>query len=369
MTGSIRLLIEQYLGRYAQEKLGISVHDLLALGRQNPNDPSESFNMAYLAIRGSGAVNGVSRLHGQVSRHIFEPLFPHWPEDEVPVGHVTNGVHMPTWDSAPADDLWTEACGKDRWLGTKKTLEQDIRRVSDATLWQFRTAASKSLVDYARERLSRQLTASGASPEAVDVAKHLFDPNALTLGFARRFATYKRPNLLLHDRARLLRLLANPERPVQLIIAGKAHPADQAGQALIQEWINFIRQPETRPHIIFLSDYDMLLTEHLVQGVDVWINTPRRPWEASGTSGMKVLVNGGINLSELDGWWAEAYTPEVGWALGDGKEHGDDPAWDAVEADQLYDLLERQVIPEFYTRDQSGIPTAWVKRMRESMCA
>ena len=157
-------LIEQYLGRYAQDKLGITVHDLLALGRQNPNDSSESFNMAYLAIRGSGAVNGVSRLHGKVSRHIFEPLFPHWPEDEVPVGHVTNGVHMPSWDSAPADDLWTEACGKDRWLGTTKTLEQDIRRVSDARLWQFRTAASKSLVEYARERLSRQLAASGASP-------------------------------------------------------------------------------------------------------------------------------------------------------------------------------------------------------------
>ena len=154
---------------------------------------------------------------------------------------------------------------------------------------------------------------------------------------------------------------------MQLIIAGKAHPADRAGQALIHEWINFIRQPETRPHVVFLSDYDMLLTEHLVQGVDVWINTPRRPWEACGTSGMKVLVNGGINLSELDGWWAEAYTPEVGWALGDGQEHGDDPAWDAVEADALYDLLEREVIPEFYTRDESGIPTAWVKRMRESM--
>jgi glycogen phosphorylase len=360
-------LIEQYLGGYAKQKLGITLHDLLALGRLNPNDSSESFNMAYLAVRGSGAVNGVSRLHGKVSRHIFLPLFPHWPQDEIPVGHVTNGVHMPTWDSAPADDLWTEACGKDRWLGTMKPLEQDIRRVSDARLWQFRAAASKSLVEYARERLSRQLAASGALPEAVDGAKHLFDPNALTLGFARRFATYKRPNLLLHNPARLLRLLANPERPVQLIIAGKAHPEDRAGQALIHEWMNFIRKPETRPHIVFLSDYDMLLTEHLVQGVDVWINTPRRPWEASGTSGMKVLVNGGINLSELDGWWAEAYTPEVGWALGDGQEHGDDPAWDAVEADALYDLLEREVIPEFYTRDESGIPTAWVKRMRESM--
>lgn len=274
---------------------------------------------------------------------------------------------MPSWDSAESDDLWTEACGKGRWLGTVETLERDIRRVSGAKLWQLRTAASKSLIEYARERLSRQLAASGASPGAVDGAKHLFDPKALTLGFARRFATYKRPNLLLHDPERLLRLLTNTQRPVQLILAGKAHPADRAGQALIQEWTHFIRQPEARPQVIFLSDYDMHLTEHLVQGVDVWINTPRRPWEASGTSGMKVLVNGGINLSELDGWWAEAYTPEVGWALGDGREHGDDPAWDAVEADALYDLLEREVIPEFYTRDESGIPTAWVKRMRESM--
>jgi len=246
-------------------------------------------------------------------------------------------------------------------------MEQDIRRVSDSTLWQFRTAASKSLVEHARGRLSRQLAVSGASPEAIDGAKHLFDPNALTLGFARRFATYKRPNLLLQDPERLLRLLTNPHCPVQLIIAGKAHPADEEGKALIQQWVHFIRRPETRPHVIFLSDYDMLLTEHLVQGVDVWINTPRRPWEACGTSGMKVLVNGGINLSELDGWWAEAYTPEVGWALGDSQEHGDDPAWDAAEAVTLYERLEREVIPEFYTRDESGIPTAWVKRMRESM--
>jgi starch phosphorylase len=309
----------------------------------------------------------VSRLHGKVSRRIFTPLFPHWPVEEVPVGHVTNGVHMPSWDSAAADDLWTEACGKDRWLGTMETLEQDIRRISDARLWQFRTAASKSLVECARERLSRQLAASGASPEAVEEAKHLFDPKALTLGFARRFATYKRPNLLLHDPERLLRLLTDRERPVQLILAGKAHPADQAGQNLIREWTRFIRRPEARPHVIFLSDYDMLLTEHLVQGVDVWINTPRRPWEACGTSGMKVLVNGGMNLSELDGWWAEAWKPEVGWALGDGQEHGDDPAWDAAEADALYDLLEREVIPEFYTRNEQDIPTAWVARMRESM--
>ncbi len=360
-------LIEQYLGEYARQKLGIPLLDLLALGRQNPGDPSESFNMAYLAMHGSGAVNGVSRLHGKVSQQLFEPLFPSWPKDEVPVGHVTNGVHVPSWQSAAADDLWTEACGKDRWLGDMESMQRGIRHVSDARLWQFRSAASKSLIEYARGQLAMLLDLSGAPPEEIDQAQHLFDPKVLTLGFARRFATYKRPNLLLQDPERLLRLLTNPDRPVQLILAGKAHPADQAGQALIHEWIQFIRRPEVRPHVIFLSDYDMLLTEYLVQGVDVWINTPRRPWEACGTSGMKVLVNGGINLSELDGWWVEAYDPEVGWALGDGQEHGDDPSWDAAEAGALYDLLEREVIPEFYKRNTEGIPTAWVARMRESM--
>ena len=360
-------LIEQYLGRYAVEKLGIEVHDLLALGRQDPSDSSESFNMAYLAIHGSGAVNGVSRLHGQVSRRLFEPLFPHWPEIEVPIGHVTNGVHMPTWDSAEADELWTEACGKDRWLGSTEALEQNMRRLPDSRLWQFRIDASKSLVAYARERLSRQLAASGASTEELDEAKQLFDPNVLTLGFARRFATYKRPNLLLTDPERLLRLLTNPQRPVQLILAGKAHPADKAGQDLIQEWVRFTRRPEARPHVIFLSDYDMHLTERLVQGVDLWLNTPKRPWEACGTSGMKVLVNGGINLSELDGWWAEAYESDLGWAMGDGLEHGADPSLDGDEARMLYDALERDVVPQFYARNEQGIPTAWVARMRESM--
>ena len=360
-------LMAQYLGTYASDKLGISLDRLMALGRKNAGDSSEDFNMAYLAIRGSGSVNGVSRLHGQVSRRLFQPLFTRWPEDEVPIAHVTNGVHMPTWDSALADDLWTASCGKERWLGTSDHLDADIRKVPDAALWQFRTVASQSLVEYARRRLALELAAAGAPHDEVETAKHLFDPNALTLGFARRFATYKRPNLLLHDPQRLLRLLDNSQRPVQLIIAGKAHPADDAGKALIREWVRFIRQAGARPHVIFLSDYDMLLTEQLVQGVDVWINTPRRPWEACGTSGMKVLVNGGINLSELDGWWAEAYTPEVGWALGDGREHSDGAASDAADADSLYGLLEREVIPEFYTRDEHGIPVARVARMRESM--
>jgi starch phosphorylase len=215
--------------------------------------------------------------------------------------------------------------------------------------------------------LTQQFIASGAHTDEVERARHLFDPDALTLGFARRFATYKRPNLLLHDPQRLLGLLTDRRRPVQLIIAGKAHPADEPGKAMIREWIQFIRGTQARNHVIFLSDYDMLLTERLVQGVDVWINTPRRPWEACGTSGMKVLVNGGLNLSELDGWWAEAYTDDVGWSLGDGRDRGDDPEWDAVEAEALYDLLEYNVIPEFYDRDPNGIPAAWVARMRESM--
>lgn len=360
-------LIEQYLGSYAQSKLGISLYDLLALGRRNPKDSSEVFNMTYLALRGSGAVNGVSRLHGKVSRRIFQPLFPRWPENEVPVGHVTNGVHMSSWDSEEADALWTDACGKKRWTGTLGSLEEDILAVPDSRLWECRASARQSLIEYVRERFSLQLEASGSSPEEVENAMHIFDFNTLTLGFARRFALYKRPNLLLHDPERLLRILTDGRRPVQLIIAGKAHPADREGQSLIWEWTRFARRTEARTHAIFLSDYDMLLTGQLVQGVDVWINTPRRPWEACGTSGMKVLVNGGINLSELDGWWDEAYTPDVGWALGDGQEHGDDPAWDAAEADALYTLLEREVIPEFYDRDQDGIPSAWVKRIRESM--
>jgi starch phosphorylase len=360
-------LIGQYLGKYATETLGISLHDLLALGRRNPDDASEPFNMAYLAVRGSGAVNGVSRLHEQVSRRLFAPLFARWPNDEVPVGHVTNGVHMPTWDSAAADDIWTNACGKDRWLGTTDTLQQDIRRIPDATLWGLRNRGRRALVEYACRRLSWQLAASGMPAGVVERAQHLFNPDVLTLGFARRFATYKRPNLLLHDPQRLLRLLTDPQRPVQLIVAGKAHPADHLGQAMIQEWMRFIWRSEARTHVIFLSDHDMHLAERLVQGVDVWINTPRRPWEACGTSGMKVLVNGGINLSELDGWWAEAYAPDLGWALGDGQEHDDESGWDAAEAKMLYDLLEHEVIPEFYSRDENGIPTAWVARMRESM--
>ncbi len=360
-------LMELYLGSYAADLLHIPLRDLLALGRENPHDDAEPFNMAYLAVRGCGAVNGVSRLHGEVSRRIFLPLFRRWTAAEVPIGHVTNGVHTPSWDSPEADELWTGCCGKDRWLGSLESTREPIRNLADTTIWRCRSVARAALVAYAREQLAEQLAASGAAADQIVGAARLFNPDALTLGFARRFATYKRPNLLLHDPQRLAGLLTHAERPVQLILAGKAHPADLPAQALIQDWVRFVRRDEVRPHAIFLSDYDMFMTERLVEGVDVWINTPQRPWEACGTSGMKVLVNGGLNLSALDGWWAEAYAPNVGWALGDGREYGDDRERDAIDAAELYDLLETQVVPEFYSRGENNIPRAWVARVRESM--
>ncbi len=362
------VLIRRYLDPFMKHSLpGVSPGEVLALGRRDPADESEPFNMAYLAIRGSGAINAVSRLHGSVSRSIFSDLFPRWPKVEVPVGYVTNGVHTPTWDSVYAQRLWAAACGKEPWVGTMEDVSEKIRAMPDDLIWGLRASNRKVLVEYLRARLVRQYAAAGESAEDVKLAQTVFDPDALTLGFARRFATYKRPTLLLHDPDRLARILTNPHFAVQLVIAGKAHPADEPGKAMIRQWIQFVKRPEVRGRVVFVADYDMMVAEQLVQGVDVWINTPRRPWEASGTSGMKVLVNGGLNLSELDGWWAEAYTPEVGWAIGDGGEHGDDPAWDAAEAESLYELLEHEVIPAFYTRNDKGIPTGWVARMRESM--
>ena len=358
-------MMERYLKFYAETLLGIGMTDLMALGRQNRDDSAEPFNMAYLAIRGSGAVNGVSRLHGEVSRGIFQDLFARWPQAEVPIAYVTNGVHTPSWDSVAADQVWTESCGPERWRGTMECCGQ-IAALPDSKLWQMRCTNRAELAAYVRARLARDLAAGGNGNERW--VESIFDPNALTLGFARRFATYKRPTLLLHDPERLVKILTDNSRPVQLIVAGKAHPMDHEGQAMVQQWVHFVRRrPEVRAHAVFLADYDMLLAEYLLQGVDLWINNPRRPWEACGTSGMKVLVNGGLNLSELDGWWAEAYSPEVGWALGDGQDHGDDLRWDARDAEQLYTLLEREVIPAFYDRDQAGVPSAWVARMRASM--
>ncbi len=352
-------LLKYYLGSWAGSA-HISIDEILAMGRSRPDALNESFNMAWLAIHGSGAVNGVSRLHGKVSRHLFQPLFPRWPEKEVPITSVTNGVHASSWDSSESDRLWTKICGKERWREDLRKISEAVLNVTDTDLWEMRTRNRQHLIEWIHAQHSQCLS----QPQGTGVA---LDPNALTLGFARRFATYKRPNLLLQDKQRLARILARTDYPVQLVIAGKAHPQDRDGQAMIREWIHFINNFRLQQHVVFLVDYDLLMASHLIEGVDVWINTPRRPWEACGTSGMKVLVNGGLNLSELDGWWAEAWQPKVGWALGDGQEHDSDPDWDRQEAQCLYDCLEQHIVPEFYQRNHHGVPEAWVDRMRSSM--
>lgn len=359
-------LIVQYFSGYVNQ-LGIQIEELFALGRVHKDDMNEPFNMAYLAVRGSAAVNGVSRLHEAVSRYLFAPLYPNTAHEEIPIGHVTNGIHVPSWESTEADALWEKGCGERRWEGTLDDLEEGLRCLCDRDLWEFRAQSRRRLVDYARVRLGQSFAARGCSEEEIASAREILDPTILTLGFARRFTAYKRPNLLLHDQERLAALLRNTDRPVQLILAGKAHPRDDEGKRMIWEWMQFILRADVRYRVVFLSDYDILVAERMIQGVDLWVNTPRRPWEASGTSGMKVLVNGGVNLSELDGWWAEAYEPEVGWALGDGKEHGEDPNWDAQEAQVLYGLLENEVVPQFYDRNAEGIPVRWLARVRESM--
>lgn len=358
-------LLKRYLGSYV-ESLGISFEEFLTLGRDQKNS-EEKFNMGYLAIRGSYFVNGVSKLHGKVSQKLFSPLFPDWPEHCVPVESVTNGIHIPSWESPEANRLWLHSCGGGCWLGELENIGEKIAKIPDAALWSFRSNSRKKLICYARSRLKKELLASGIPDEKRPDCDTILDPDILTLGFARRFATYKRTNLLLKDPERLLKLLHNEKMPVQLILAGKAHPQDEEGKRLVNEWVHFIRNSDARSRVMYLSDYDISLAERLVQGVDVWINTPRRPWEASGTSGMKLLVNGGLNVSELDGWWAEAYNAGVGWALGDGQNHGDDTSWDNKESEDLYNLLENEIIPMFYERKENGPPKKWLTRIRQSM--
>lgn len=359
-------VIEHYLSEYATI-LHVKIDDLLAMGRANPDDPNEPFNMAYLGIRGCGAVNGVSQLHASVSRKMFSNLFPRWPIAEIPIACVTNGVHVPSWDSTESDALWHKACGSDRWRQELEGLDTQIRSASDEQLWRMRCANRIHLVDAVRSRNRRHESSIGKWSTTGNRGTNIFDPNVLTLGFARRFATYKRPNLLLRNPERLIRILTNPRCPVQLVVAGKAHPEDLEGQRMIQEWVQFSHWKEVEGHAVFLDDYDISLAEQLVQGVDVWINTPRRPWEACGTSGMKVLVNGGLNLSSLDGWWAEAYDASLGWKVGDHQDYPNEATQDAEEAEQLYSVLEKEVIPLFYQREPPGIPTEWVAMMRESM--
>ena len=358
-----------YFDEYVRQ-LGVSWPQLLALGRRNHADPQEPFNMAWLAVRGCSRVNGVSQRHGDVSRRLFAGLFPRWPIDEVPIDHVTNGVHVPSWDSPWTDALWTRAAGKERWRGDVSALTDNIVQLSDHELWTVRAREREDLVHYTRARLTQRLMRQMGPEAARARALEVLHPEALTLGFARRFSGYKRPNLLLTDPDRLERLLTGERRPVQLIVAGKAHPRDAASKRLIQEWVHFAVRPGTHTHVVFLDDYDLRLATELVQGVDVWINTPRRPWEACGTSGMKVLVNGGLNLSALDGWWHEAFEPDCGWAICDRAERGDGESSadrDAADAAELYTLLEREIVPAFYERDESGLPRRWIAKLRSSM--
>lgn len=360
-----REMVEKYFAVYAQQ-FGLSAPALMAKGLGVRDDGVEHFSPMTLALNGCIAINAVSQPHQTVMRQALSARYPRWPMRDIPVSQITNGVHVPSWDSLWADQLWTEAAGKDRWLEDLRHLPAAIDRQSDERLWAFKCEERADLIHYVRKRFAAALIQRGATDEEIAAANNVLDPNALTLGFARRFTEYKRPNLLLKDWARFTALLSRRDMPVQIILAGKAHPQDMQGKILIQQWQAFARQESIRHHLVFLPDYDIELAQELVQGVDVWVNTPRYPWEACGTSGMKVLVNGGLNLSALDGWWAQAYQPEYGWAIGDRQLHLE-PDWDDVEAGQLYQCLETEVLTEFYHRDCDGLPRQWLTRIRASM--
>ncbi len=362
---------------YAQpfiDEAGFPLEELLRLGRRVKDDQSEPFNMAWLAMRGCGHVNAVSQLHGEVSRGLFNPLFPRWPQCEVPVRAITNGVHVPTWSSHKAAIIWGDEDGGHLWLDGLKHVSDRVRNLPDDQLWAFRTSQRLALLEYIEANYCRSSNSNTTTTTSTISSRcELFDPNVLTIGFARRFATYKRANLMLTDPERLARLLLDRQRPVQLLIAGKAHPKDEYGKAILQQLAQFCRKPEFRGRAIFLEDYDMILGQHLVAGVDVWLNTPLRPNEACGTSGMKILANGGLNASILDGWWDEAFEFESGatppgWIVGS-RDCGSPEQLSAGDASSLFEVLERQVIPEFYDRDLDGIPCRWIRRVKASMAS
>jgi len=357
-------LVSRYLRPYAAQ-LRIPVERLLALGK----DPGDgTFSMAVLAIRLASRVNAVSRLHAEVSRRMFGPLWPGVPDEESPIGHVTNGVHDRSWISYETATLY------DRYLGPRwdeapedQAVWECVTDIPDAELWRTHERRRERMVTFVRRTLRTQLERRGAPASEVDLAGELLDPAALTIGFARRVVPYKRTLLLFHDFERLVRLLSDAERPVQLIFAGKAHPSDERGKSIIRDLIARLRDPRIRTRAVFIENYDMMVARYLVQGVDVWLNTPRRPREASGTSGMKASANGALNLSVLDGWWDEAYQRDIGWAIGHGEEYQDEPYQDMVESRALYDLLENEIVPLFYERASDGTPRGWTARMKEAM--
>ncbi len=364
-------LIDHYLGDYAR-RLGLSRDEFLALGRRGPGDQGE-FCMTVLALRLASFRNGVSKLHGAVSRRMWQSLWPGVPVDEVPIRHVTNGVHFRSWISAEMNQLY------DRYLGPSWRDEpansdawDRIHQIPAEELWRTHERRRDRLVAWARHRLRNQRIRRGAPQTEIEAADEVLDPDALTIGFARRFATYKRATLILRDLDRLKRLLTDRARPVQLIFAGKAHPQDTQGKELIQQIVSLARQPELGRRLVFIEDYDMAVARYLVQGVDVWLNTPQRPLEASGTSGMKAAANGALNLSTLDGWWDEVWRdplrpPGIGWAIGRGEDYEDHTYQDQVEAESLYEMIECDVVPAFYDRGPDRVPRRWVNYMKASI--
>jgi glycogen phosphorylase len=362
-------MLLHYLGGYGSE-MGLSAHDLLGMGRQNPSDSNEPFCMTVLALRLVSFANGVSRLHGEVSRDMWQGLWPDVVRNEIPIDHVTNGVHIKSWISKEMDDLY------DRYLGPRwreepadRSVWEQVRSIPADELWRTHERRRQRLVAFARQNLRRQLEHDGASRRRLEEAEEALSPVALTIGFARRFATYKRATLLLRDPDRLARILGDANRPVQILFAGKAHPHDDQGKDMIKQIVALSRDPRFKGKLVFLEDYDTAVARSLVQGADVWLNTPRRPMEASGTSGMKAAANGVLNLSILDGWWEEAWEDSgaapIGWAIGRGEPDNASDDLDAEEADALYDLLEQEVVPIFYQRNGDNLPREWVARMKE----
>ena len=360
-------LIEEHLGPLRDE-LGISPQQLMGLGRVEPQNEHETFCMTVLGLKLSRRANAVSNLHGRVTRRMWAHLWPWRVEDEIPIGHITNGVHIPSWLAHQMRQLYDRyfPANWERRMGEPEVW-QEIHHVDPGELWETHHALKNQLLAFVRRRVSRQCRRRGESDEAVEAARNMLDPNILTIGFARRFATYKRADLIMFDLDRLAAMINDPERPIQLIFAGKAHPADEPGKRLIQRIANLRRDPRFAGRVAFVEDYDINVCRHMVQGVDVWLNNPRRPLEASGTSGQKAVLNGALNLSILDGWWAEAYDGANGFAIGHGASHVRDDVTDARDAEALYETLQQQVIPLYYDRDVDGLPRQWIKRMMNSI--
>ncbi len=360
-------LIVKYFSHY-HDDLRLDMEGLLALGRENVSARTEFFSMAVLALRTADWCNGVSALHGVVSRKMWQNIWPGVPEPEIPINHVTNGVHARSWMSRELIELLDGYLGPQWQVNpSDQTGWSSIHEVPDEELWRIHERCRRRLIRWTRQQLRRYVETRGADATMIENAAEALDPNALTIGFARRFATYKRGNLILKDPDRLLRMLGNSDRPVQFIIAGKAHPADGAGKELIRDLVHFARDAKVGRRIVFVENYDINVARHLVQGCDVWLNTPRRGMEASGTSGMKAALNGVLNCSVLDGWWDEAFSPDVGWAVGGGETYLNGDVQDDVESRALYDLIEKYIIPLFYDRDDRGTPAQWVARMKDSI--